>query len=65
MTSKEAKSILNKYRNRYYNSSDQEEVELAKAIDVIFEHINELDDEVESLESTIEGLHYQSILESE
>lgn len=38
---------------------------IAKAIDAIFDHINELDDEVESLKSTIEGLHYQYILESE
>lgn len=35
MTSKEAKSILNQYRNRNYNSILFQEHELAKAIDTV------------------------------
>lgn len=35
MTSKEAKSILNEYRNKNYNSTFRDELELAKAIDTV------------------------------
>lgn len=43
MTSKEAKSILNEYRNRNYNSSIFKEYELAKAIDIVLPKYVELE----------------------
>lgn len=42
MTSKEAKKILNEYRNRNYNSTFRDELELAKAIDTILPKYVEL-----------------------
>ena len=44
MTSKEAISILNKYRNSFYNSSVKEEVKLAMAIDKVLPHYIKLDE---------------------
>ena len=44
MTSKEAKKILNEYRNRNYTSTLKTEVELAKAIDVVLPKYVELEE---------------------
>lgn len=44
MTSKEAKKILNEYRNRNYTSTLKDEVELAMAIDAVLPKYVELEE---------------------
>ena len=43
MTKQEAKNILNEYRNKNYNSTNKDEVELANAINVILPTYTELE----------------------
>lgn len=56
MEFKEARKVLNKYRNKYYNSTDKEEVELAKAIDTVFMYYVDFNERLEEVDEMYEAL---------